>query len=175
MLMITVEQGLFLGIVVAALALFVHGRLRVDVIALLTLLALVVIGVLTPGEALAGFSSEPAIIVASVFVLSAGLSATGVTDRIGVWIGRAAGASEWRALLVIMPTVALFAAVSHHLMVTAMMLPIVLRLARDHKLPASRLLMRKRSNNRTLLKMGSLVHARDQSKRGAGWRRSGGS
>lgn len=139
--MITVEQGLFLGIVVAALALFVHGRLRVDVVALLTLLALVVIGVLPPEQALAGFSSEPAIIVASVFVLSAGLSATGVTDRIGVWIGRAAGASEWRALLVIMPTVALFAAVSHHLMVTAMMMPIVLRFARDHKLPASRLLM----------------------------------
>jgi hypothetical protein len=39
----------------------------------------------------------------------------------------------------------------------------------------SELRLRKRSNNRTLLKMGSLVHARDQSKRGAGWRRSGGS
>lgn len=135
--MITVEQGLVLGLVVIALALFMYGQLRVYVIALLTLLALGVIGVLPPDQALAGFSSEPAINVASVFVLSAGLSATGVTDRIGVWIGRAAGASESRALLVITPTVALLAAVSHHFMVTAMMRPVVLRFARHHHLAES--------------------------------------
>jgi di/tricarboxylate transporter len=139
--MIPIQQILFLTILVVAIALFVHGRLRVDVTAMLVLLALVTTGILDPGQALAGFSSEPAIIVASVFVLSASLSATGVTDRIGHWIGRAAGKSEWRALLVIMPTVAVLAAFSHHLMVTAMMLPIVMRFARDHSLPASRLLM----------------------------------
>jgi di/tricarboxylate transporter len=139
--MIPIQQALFLIVLTLALALFVSGKLRVDVSAILTLLALVITGILEPNQALAGFSSEPAIIVASVFVLSAGLSATGVTDRIGQWIGRAAGSSEWRALLVIMPTVALLAAFSHHLMVTAMMLPIIMRFARDRGLPASRLLM----------------------------------
>lgn len=139
--MVTVEQVLFLFVVAGSLALFIHGRLRVDITAMLTLLSLVAIGVIAPDKALAGFASEPAIIVASVFVLSAGLSATGVTDRIGAWIGHAAGASEWRALLIIMPTVSLMAAVTHHLMVTAMMLPIVLRFARQQQLPASRLLM----------------------------------
>ena len=139
--MIPIHQLLFLAILAVAIALFVDGRLRVDVTAMLVLLALVISGILAPGQALAGFSSEPAIIVASVFVLSAGLSATGVTDHIGRWIGHAAGNSEWRALLLIMPTVALLSAFSHHLMVTAMMLPIVLRFARDHALPASRLLM----------------------------------
>src|SRR6185295_13345141 len=66
---------------------------------------------------------------------------TGLTERIGAGISRAAGASEWRAILVVMPAVAILAAFSHHLMVTAMMLPIVLKLAREQKLPASRLLM----------------------------------
>jgi di/tricarboxylate transporter len=139
--MLPAQQILFLAILAMALFLFIRGRLRVDVTAILVLLSLVIAGILDPGEALAGFSSEPAIIVASVFVLSAGLSATGVTDRIGHWIGVASGSSEWRALLVLMPTVAVLAAFSHHLMVTAMMLPIVMRFSRDHGLPASRLLL----------------------------------
>lgn len=138
---IPLQQVLFLAILAGALFLFIRGRLRVDVTAMLVLLALVVVGILDPKQALSGFASEPAIIVASVFVLSAGLGATGVTERIGQWIGRAAGSSEWRGLLVIMPTVAVLAAFSHHLMVTAMMLPIVMRFSRDHGLPASRLLL----------------------------------
>jgi di/tricarboxylate transporter len=137
----TVEQIVFLLILASALALFISERVRIDIAAMLTLLALAFTGILTPAEALAGFSSEPAIIVAAVFVISAALGATGLTDRIGGLIARAAGASEWRAILVIMPAVAVLAAFSHHVMVTAMMLPIVLRMARDQKLPASRLLM----------------------------------
>ena len=76
---------------------------------------------------LSGFASEPAIIVAAVFVISGGLAATGITERIGQWIGRAAGRSESRAIAVVMPAVAALAAFTHHVMVTAMMLPIVLR------------------------------------------------
>lgn len=135
------EQILFLGILALALWLFITERLRIDVAAMLVLLLLAVTGLVPPDRALAGFASEPAIIVASVFVLSAGLTATGVTEDIGAWVGRAAGGSEWRAVLVTMPAVAALAAFSHHLMVTAMMLPILLRLARRQNLPASRLLM----------------------------------
>jgi di/tricarboxylate transporter len=135
------QQMVFLFILAGALALFMRGRLRVDITALLVLLSLVIAGILAPAEALAGFSSDPAIIVASVFVLSAALSATGLTDRIGKWIGGAAGDSEARAILVVMPTVAVLAAFSHHLMITAMMLPIILGFARERKMAASRLLM----------------------------------
>ncbi len=135
------QQTIFLVILAGALALFVSGKLRVDVTAMLTLLALVFTGILDGKQALAGFSSEPAIIVAAVFVLSGGLTATGLTDRIGNAIGRAAGGSEWRAIAVVIPAVAALAAFSHHLMVTAMMLPILMRLAREQKLSASRLLM----------------------------------
>lgn len=135
------QQILFLIILTGALVLFISEKLRVDVTAMLTLMALALTGILDGKEALSGFSSEPAIIVAAVFVLSAGLAATGVTDRIGALIGKAAGGSEWRAIAITIPAVAALAAVSHHLMVTAMMLPIMLRLARDKSIPASRLLM----------------------------------
>jgi di/tricarboxylate transporter len=134
-------QVIFLLILACGLYLFVSERLRVDVTAMLLLLAMVLTGVLDPHQALSGFASEPAIIVAAVFVISGGLAATGITERIGQWIGRAAGRSEARAIAVVMPTVAALAAFTHHVMVTAMMLPILQRYARERQLPASRLLM----------------------------------
>jgi di/tricarboxylate transporter len=135
------QQILFLAILGGTLALLISEKLRIDVTAMLTLLALVMTGILDGRQALAGFSSEPAIIVAAVFVLSGGLASTGLTDRIGSAIGRAAAGNEWRAIAVVIPAVALLAAFSHHLMVTAMMLPVMMRLAREQQLSASRLLM----------------------------------
>ncbi len=130
------------GLILAGgLYLFISERLRVDVTAMLILLALVLTGVLDGKQALSGFASEPAIIVAAVFVISGALAATGITEQLGAWIGRVAGKHEWRTIAVVMPAVALLAAFTHHVMVTAMMLPLLLRHARDRQLPASRLLM----------------------------------
>ncbi len=135
------SQVAFGLILTGGLYLFISEKLRVDVTAMLILLALAVTGVLDGKQALSGFASEPAIIVAAVFVISGALAATGISERIGAWIGRAGGQREWRTIAVVMPVVALLAAFSHHVMVTAMMLPLLLRHARDRKLPASRLLM----------------------------------
>ena len=138
---ITSQQGLFLLILVGGLYLFVSERLRVDVTAMLILLALVVTGVLDERQALSGFASDPAIIVAAVFVISGGLAATGITEHVGQWIGQAAGRSEPRAIAVMMPAVAAMASFTHHVMVTAMMLPIITRYAKQRGMSASRLLM----------------------------------
>ena len=135
------QQIIFLLILAGGLYLFVSEKLRVDVTAMLILLALVLTRVLEPKEALSGFASEPAIIVAAVFVISGGLAATGITEKLGQWIGKAAGKGEARTIAVTMPAVAALSAFTHHVMVTAMMLPILLRHARERKLPASRLLM----------------------------------
>jgi di/tricarboxylate transporter len=135
------EQLLFLLILAGGLYLFISERLRIDVSAMLVLLALVLTGILDARQALSGFASEPAIIVAAVFVISGGLAATGLTERLGQWIGRAAGRHESRAIAVVMPAVAALSAFTHHVMVTAMMLPILLRYARERAIPASRLLM----------------------------------
>ncbi len=134
-------QILFLIILAGALVLLVMEWVRIDLTGILIVVALAATGLLEPAQALSGFSSDPAILLASMFVLSAGLAQTGLTARMGAWIGRMAGESVWRAVLVIMPCVALMAAFSHHLMVTAMMLPVILELNRTHNLPASRLMM----------------------------------
>ena len=135
------QQIAFLLILAGALYLFISQRLRVDITAMLTLLALVLTGVLDSKQALSGFASEPAIIVAAVFVISGGLAATGITEQIGQWVARAAGTGETRAIAVVMPVVAGLSSFTHHVMVTAMMLPIVTRLAKARNLSPSRLLM----------------------------------
>ncbi|WP_149194057.1 SLC13 family permease [Luteimonas suaedae] len=137
----TFDQALFLLILAGGLYLFISERLRVDVTAMLILLALVLTGVLDGRQALTGFASDPAIIVAAVFVISGGMAATGITERIGQWIGHAAGSSETRAVAVVMPTVAALSSFTHHVMVTAMMLPILNRFARSKNMSVSRLLM----------------------------------
>jgi di/tricarboxylate transporter len=135
------QQIAFFAILIVALALFVTEWIRTDVVAVLIVVALYVTRVLKPEEALSGFSSEPAIVIAGIFVLSGALHATGLSDMLGDWIGRFAGKSLNRALAVIMPSVALLSAFTHHVTTTAVMLPITLDLSREQKMPASKLLM----------------------------------
>ncbi|HEX3175933.1 MAG TPA: SLC13 family permease [Methylomirabilota bacterium] len=134
-------QLTFFAILIVACGLLVTEKLRNDVVAVLIVIALSVTRLLRPEQALSGFGSEPAIVVAAIFVLSDGLHRTGISERLGQLIGRWAGASWARAIAVIMPSVALLSAFTHHLTTTAIMLPVTLDLARDKGLSASKLLM----------------------------------
>src|SRR6476646_7334882 len=99
----TLQQWLFLAVMIATFAFLLSKRLRVDLIALLVILALAVTKLLTPDESLSGLGSEPAVVVAGIFVLSGALEQTGVSETIGRWIGRLAGSGYTRAIAVIMP------------------------------------------------------------------------
>ena len=88
------QQVIFLAIVAVTLILFISEKIRIDIAAMLTLLALAATGILTQAKLCPASSSEPALIVAAVFVISGGLTETGLTDRIGAVIGRAAGAGN---------------------------------------------------------------------------------
>ena len=96
---------------------------------------------LEPEDALSGFSSEPAILLAAVFVLNGALYHTGLSERLGNWIKRLAGQGLERAIAVVMPSVALLSAFTHHVTITALMLPPMLKLSRENDIPASKLLM----------------------------------
>ena len=138
---LTQHQLVFFVILAVAFGLLTTERIRSDIVAVLIILALAVSGLLKPAEALAGFGSEPAIVVAAIFVLSGALHSTGLSETIGSWIGRLAGSSLPRAIAVIMPAVALLSAFTHHLTTTAIMLPVTLNLARERDIPPSKLLM----------------------------------
>jgi di/tricarboxylate transporter len=138
---LTPQQVAFFAILAAALALLVTERLPTDAVAVLVVLALVVTGVLQSDEALAGFRSEPAIVIASIFVISAAFQTTGLADLVGHWIGEASGRGLLRLLAISMPAAAAMSAFTHHVAVTAIMLPVGLNLSRERGVPASKLLM----------------------------------
>jgi di/tricarboxylate transporter len=107
----------------------------------LIIVALGLTGVLDAEGALSGFSSEPAIILAAMFVLSGALFHTGMSERLGSWIKRLAGRSFTRIILVVMPSVALLSAFTGHVALTAIMLPITLTLSRENNIAPSKLLI----------------------------------
>ncbi|HET6597108.1 MAG TPA: SLC13 family permease [Anaerolineales bacterium] len=124
----------------AALLLFTEW-IRIDLTAILIIAALGLTGVLDAEGALSGFSSEPAIILASMFVLSGALLHTGLSERLGNRIKILAGKNYARIILVVMPSVALLSAFVGHVALTAIMLPIILNLARENQIAPSKLLI----------------------------------
>ena len=138
---LTTQQILFFVILISAFWLLFTEWLKNDIVAILIILALAFTRLLKPTEALSGFGSEPAIIAASIFVLSEALHQTGISAAIGRWIGRLAGGTYTQITTVLMLTVAGLSAFTHHVTTTAMMLPVTLNLAHTRKIPASKLLI----------------------------------
>lgn len=138
---LTTQQIILLLILAIVFFLLFTEKIRIDLTAVLIIVVLAAFGILEPEEALSGFSSEPAIVVAAVFVLSGGLYYTGLSEKLGSLIGKLAGQGFNRMIVVIMTAVSALSAFTHHLTITAVMLPVTLKLSREHGIPASKLLM----------------------------------
>jgi di/tricarboxylate transporter len=137
----TTPQILCLAILAVTLLLLITEWLRADIVAMLALVALVATGVLRPDAALKGFGSEPVIAVIGAFVLSAAVVNTGLAEQFGRGVSRIAGTRVVWALIVLMLAAALLSALTHHLLITALMVPIAGAVAQRGEFPASRLLM----------------------------------
>jgi di/tricarboxylate transporter len=137
----TFEIVLILLVLLAALVLFVTGWVRMDLTALLVLGTLAVTGLLTPAQAFAGFSNPAVITVGGMFVISAALARTGVANLLGRQVLRIAGDREVNVVVVVMATAGVLSAVMNNIGVAAMMLPVVMDIARRIGSPPSKLLM----------------------------------
>jgi len=129
------------AILAIALVLFVTGTLRVDLIGLLVLCALALTGLVTTQEALAGFSSPAVVTVWAMFILSTGLTGTGLAHWIGQPLQRFARASEARLIVALMVVSSLLSALINTVTVAAILLPATMELARRSRRPPSRLLL----------------------------------
>lgn len=137
----TPDIALVFVILAVAVVLFITDKLRVDVVALLVLGSLALSGLVTPAEALSGFSNSAVITVWAVFILSGGLSSSGVANVIGRQVLRLAGRGELRLLVVIMLTAGIMSAFMNNVGVAALLLPVVMDIARRTGRPPSKLLM----------------------------------
>lgn len=129
------------GILAGAVALFGWGKPAADVVALLVVAALMTTGVLGPGDALAGFGSPVVILIAGIFVVSAGLVNAGVTAFLGQFIVKLGGSNETRLVTLIMLFAGGVGSVLNSSAIVAMFIPVVLSIAAKTGLNKKRLLM----------------------------------
>lgn len=137
----TFEIALTLSIIAVAVVLFATEKLRVDLIALMVLLTLVLTGLLGPEQAFSGFASPAVITVWAVYIVSGALLRTGVADVLGERILRMAGTGQPRLIGVVMLTCGLMSAFMNNIGATAVLLPAMIGISRQSKIPASRLLI----------------------------------
>lgn len=128
-------------IVIVALVLFVTERLRVDVVAILVLLVLAMGGLVNASEAVSGFSSAAVVTVGSIYVLSNGLYRTGVANMIGHYLLRFAVHREQVLVATIMVTAGMMSFFMNTIGIVALMLPVVMDIARRTGRAPSKLLM----------------------------------
>ncbi len=137
----TAENILVLVILGAAVILFVSEKLRVDLIALLVLVALSLTGLVTIDEAFSGFSSPAVITVWSVYIVSGALFVSGVADKLASSMLRLAGENYVRILIVIMLTVGIMSSFMNNIGAVAILLPAVVSIGRSIKVSPSKLLI----------------------------------
>lgn len=130
-----------LSLLLIAIVLFTTNKLRMDVVALLVIIAFVLSGTLTLSEATVGFSDPNVILIAALFVIGEGLVRTGVAYQVGDWLVKVAGSSETRMLMLLMVTVAGLGAFMSSTGVVAIFIPVVLSVAARMKIPPGRLMM----------------------------------
>ena len=120
---------------------FISGKLRSDIVALCSLVTLLAAGILTPEEALSGFSSNVIIMMVGLFVVGGAIFQTGLAKMISSKLMKFAGDSELKLFLLVMGVTSVMGAFVSNTGTVAIMIPIVVSMAMSVKMNPSRLLM----------------------------------
>ena len=128
-------------ILILSAAFFVSGKVRSDIVALCALIGLLVFQILTPEEALSGFSNSVVIMMVGLFVVGGAIFQTGLAKMISSRILKLAGKSELRLFLLVMLVTSAIGAFVSNTGTVALMLPIVVSLATNAGMNPGRLLM----------------------------------
>jgi di/tricarboxylate transporter len=135
------ELAVVLLLLFAAIVMFAINKPRMDAVALIMLTALPFTGVITMSEALAGFSDANIVLIAALFVIGDGLVRTGVARGLGDWLTAKAGRSEIRLIVLLMIVVCGLGSMMSSTAVTAIFIPVALRIAQSTGTAPGRLMM----------------------------------
>jgi di/tricarboxylate transporter len=139
--MISLQIIIALSILAAAVILFISNKFSPDIVALLAVSALLLSRVLDVPEALAGFANPAVITIAAIFIITAGLSNTGVASWFGGYLFRVAGKSETRLIAVTMGASAMLSLVMNNIASAAVLLPGLRSVSRKTKISPSKLMI----------------------------------
>lgn len=128
-------------ILAITVVLFISGRIRADIVALCALTAMILLGILTPEEALSGFSSTVVIMMVGLFVVGGAILQTGLAKAASQRIMKLAAGSETRIFLLVIIVTAVIGAFISNTGTVALMMPIVVSMAAQANMRPGRLLM----------------------------------
>jgi len=137
----TITMMMIFGILAVAVVFLVSEWLPMEVVALLVLGSVAITGLVNPLDALAGFSNPAVITVWAVFILSSGLTKTGVANYVGRMVLNLSGKSEASIISVIMVSAGVMSAFMNNVAVAALMLPVIMDISRQTNNAPSRLMM----------------------------------
>ncbi|MBQ8722843.1 MAG: SLC13 family permease, partial [Opitutales bacterium] len=120
---------------------FVINKPRMDVVALLAMLALPLFGILSLNETFSGFSDPSVILIGLMFVIGEGLVRTGVSNDVGAWILKKAGGNETKLVVFMMVAVALIGSVMSSTGIVALFIPVVLSISSKLNVSPAKLMM----------------------------------
>lgn len=135
------ELAITIGILAVAVIAFVSDKVRPDFVALAIIALLPITGVLSAEEALAGFADPLVIMIAGLFVVSISLVNTGVAAQAGRWLANVAGGNEITLLVAVMIASGVISAFMSSTGTVAVMLPIVVAMAKRARVSPSKLLI----------------------------------
>jgi di/tricarboxylate transporter len=136
----TTQQILAFGVIAGMMGMFAWGRLRYDMVALLTLLVAIVVGIVPHDKAFSGFADEIVVIVASALVVSAAVARSGVIDHAVRFVGPYLTQTSTQ-VIVLAGAVTVLSAFVKNIGALAMLMPVAFQIARRTEKPVSALLM----------------------------------
>lgn len=137
----TTDIALVLGILAVVMVILVTEMMPLEVLALLVLGVLAITGLVEPLEALAGFSNPAVVTIWAVFILSGGLTQTGIANILGRYLLKMAGSGDRRMVVLIMVISGGLSAFMNNVAVAALMLPVVMDITRKTGRSPSQMLM----------------------------------
>ncbi|UCC17895.1 MAG: SLC13 family permease [Dehalococcoidales bacterium] len=128
-------------VLLGAFGLFISGKVRVDLVAVCVLVALLVLGLVTPEEGLRGFANPATVTIGAMFIVGMGLVRTGLVQRAATIIDRLAGKGETRLIFILCIITAALSAFLVNTAAVAILIPVVITLTAKRKISSSRVLI----------------------------------
>ncbi len=137
----TLDMVIVLIVLCGAIVLFMIDKVPIDLTAMIIMAALLLTGIITPEEGIAGFSNTATVTVAAMFVLSAALFQTGALNFVGDFLKDSLSKNFWTGMLFLMLIISVISAFINVTAVVALFMPVLIGVSKDAKISASKLLI----------------------------------
>lgn len=138
---LSMSELALVALIVIALLLIMSGKMRPDLVGILIIVTLPVLGIITPEQAISGFSRSAVITIIGLFIISQALEDTGIVSWIAARMKTIGAGSETRLIALFMGAGAALSLIMNNIAAGAVLLPAAAQVARESNVPPSKILI----------------------------------